>query len=184
MNGQEILCEDIYFDSSLLIKKYLKLIKEENTYLLGNEIIDIYENICSLKAKNDKEIQFKNYCINFIKGNIECQFPNIFNKIENLKGKNNLNKEQIFEISENKKNEINDDIKIINNLNINEKNIINYKNKEIKIYEKKEKCNINFNYIDINNKDKGIINDKKYNEFNKKKFATIKKINRTFESIL
>ena len=88
MNDKKILCDDIYFNSSLLIKEYLKLTKKQNSYQLGNEILNIYLKITSLKTINFQEAKFKNSCINFLKGNIESKFKNIFIKIEDSKENN------------------------------------------------------------------------------------------------
>ena len=105
MNEKKILSENIYLNSSLLIKEYLKLTKEQNSFPLGNEILNIYLKISSLNTKNEQEIKFKNYCMNFLKGNIESKLQNIFNDI-NCKplNNNNLNKNEIIEISHYEKN--------------------------------------------------------------------------------
>ena len=199
MNDKKILCDDIYFNSSLLIKEYLKLTKKQNSYQLGNEILNIYLKITSLKTKNFQEAQFKNSCINFLKGNIESKFKNIFIKIEDSKENNiygnincksqninNIIKNKISEIRNNEKstkklNEIKSD-KNNNNINKNEKNIFEYKKKENNkeasnnIYKKeisKEYYDFNAHYINEKYKQNEIMNENI--QLNNKKFANNKK---------
>ena len=135
------MAEDIIYEGGKLIKKLLKLTNQKPNISpkdLIKEYIQIYKGICSLVDKNDKQKEFKNYCISLIKSKIELDFPNIFNK---LKDKYKTNGEANY-MSNN--NFINVNKKLDNHIFNEEKKSsdnINNKNEIIPKYDLKEDYN-------------------------------------------
>ena len=172
MIEQRKIDENIYCLSSSLLNEYFKLKNSENVHLFENKFLTIYEKICSLETKNNKEVEFKNNFISLIKGNIESDFPNIFEIIDkksnNESNKNNLNDNNSNEKQIKDINQKEGYSKMINNYNevkkiINNKEFIKENNASI-FKEIKE----NTNKIHIKEKDniihKNIILSQNFNE--------------------
>ena len=166
------MAEDIIYEGGKLIKKFLKLKNQKNNISqkdLIREYIQIYKRIFSLSDKNDKQKEFKNYCLTFIKSGIELDFPNIFNRPKD-KCKNNNN-----EI-------INTNKKLNNHIFFEEKKSIdssNIKNEIIPRDDLKENCNQNNHKKSIKIEEEEKINTKSANV---KEKEIEKKSNQKFES--
>ena len=158
------LLGDIYFSSSILMRKFLKLINQKKNIdekSLLKEYIKIYNGFISLKVKNNKQTEFKNYCISFIKGTIEKDFPYSFIDKENINNENKEKNENII----NYKDSIFEKQK-----DYNKRKIELYKKEKIeKIHYDLDKDNKNLYECDYNNNKKEENIDKYYlknNEFN------------------
>ena len=166
MINKKALFVDIYILSSLLIKKYFKYRKNKNISLV------IFNKLCKLKTKNQKEIEFKNNCISLLKGSIQSDFPNSF-KNNNIEAESYTNENddifykkddyevQNIEIKRKDKivKNINDmkENKFINN-NIYVQNNIGYNKNENIIKKNDAKKDFHNNYKSKNIKDANIIN--------------------------
>ena len=170
------MAEDIIYEGGKLMRNFLKL-QNQKQYIsqkdLMKEYAQIYKGISALADKNDKQKEFKYYCLALIKSKFEMDFPNIFKNLKDKnKNKNNseanyINKNDFVNVNkklnnhifnEEKKNSDSINIKneIIPKYDIREDYIQNNHKKTIKI-EEEEKINNN------------IINNKKEKEEEKEK---------------
>ena len=139
------MAEDILYEGGKLMRNFLKLKNQKQNISqkdLMKEYIQIYKGISALPDKNDKQKEFKNYCLALIKSNIEIDFPNIF---YNLKDKYKINNEANY-INKNAHDFVNANKKLSNHIfNEEKKNSDSIKNKNeiIPKYDLKEDYNQN-----------------------------------------